>query len=253
MKDFILQNTEQTGLNPTELKKELLQRQEKIVFDEDTHTYTVDNTKLMSGTAFRQQYFEAFNSEKISSYIARRDGVKQQDILDKWQEARDYGTKVHNEIENYYLNGSSPSTSDAELGIDFFDNYLEKSDTVSTHPELQIYDEEAGVAGTIDMIIFHKNGQLSLLDWKTNKKITKKAYKDKTGFGPCSNIPDTKYHKYTLQMSLYAHMIEKNISYKNTTSLIRDLILVHIRPSKYNWWSVTYEKDTIQCMMEDIS
>ena len=57
-----------------------------------------------------------------------------------------------------------------------------------------------------------ETGEFFLIDWKrVNKKheLTPNAqpFANRYGFGECSAIPDTHFHKYSMQCSIYATML----------------------------------------------
>ena len=55
-------------------------------------------------------------------------------------------------------------------------------------------------------------GAFFLIDWKrvsSKRKLTadEPSFQDRCGFGDCKDIPDTHFHKYSLQCSIYAIML----------------------------------------------
>ena len=71
--------------------------------------------------------------------------------------------------------------------------------------------KELAIAGTIDVLMKNKNsGEYVLIDWKTSKRIDKKSFKGKKGIRKeSSQIEDSKYNHYALQLSLYRYILEK--------------------------------------------
>ena len=66
-------------------------------------------------------------------------------------------------------------------GAEWLENYSIKSD-FEIYSEVMVYSEELGLAGTIDLLLFDKNsGKYSIMDWKTSKRISMRAYKNKKG------------------------------------------------------------------------
>ena len=68
-------------------------------------------------------------------------------------------------------------------------------------------------AGQVDALMrSRETGAFFLIDWKrvsSKRKLTadEASFQDRFGFGHCSDIPDTHFHKYSLQCSIYAIML----------------------------------------------
>ena len=64
------------------------------------------------------------------------------------------------------------------------------------------------IAGTIDLLArSRKNGDILILDWKTNKSIDKENKWNKFGLDPISDVPDLNLYHYGLQLSLYQYLL----------------------------------------------
>jgi hypothetical protein len=62
------------------------------------------------------------------------------------------------------------------------------------------------------MLYRDKKGAYYLIDWKrtTHNHVldpNERAYGDRRGLGPMNHLPDTDYHKYSLQTSAYNLML----------------------------------------------
>jgi ATP-dependent exoDNAse (exonuclease V) beta subunit len=77
--------------------------------------------------------------------------------------------------------------------------------------ELVVADDSKKIAGMVDCLFYNKkSGKLEIWDYKTNKEI-----KQKNDFGqyfhkPISHLDVCEINTYSLQLSLYKHIIEKN-------------------------------------------
>lgn len=124
-------------------------------------------------------------------------------------------------------------------------------------PEFLIYyhcpDGILNIAGQIDLLIKDGN-DIYLIDWKTNSKgIKEKAFFDpvtkklKTMFYPLNNLNDTMLIHYTLQLSLYAWMMQKiNPSYN-----IKLLRLHHIDGNDVETdYDLIYLKDDVERLLK---
>jgi ATP-dependent exoDNAse (exonuclease V) beta subunit len=65
------------------------------------------------------------------------------------------------------------------------------------------------ISGMIDQLFFNiKSGKLEIWDWKTNKQILfDNPYKMKF---PVNHLSTAELHAYSLQLSCYRYLIEKN-------------------------------------------
>jgi hypothetical protein len=123
------------------------------------------------------------------------------------------GTETHLELENYILSGrTTPVVTKKGLsGKAWVDRVWERGG-YDWYPEVILYDREIGISGTIDLaLVCHKTGDIHLFDWKTNKKIWKKAFGNKKGWHPITaQTDDCNYQHYTVQLSIYQFLLEKN-------------------------------------------
>ena len=221
-----------------------------IQFEPKEHVYTMNGEEFTSATTFVGSFFEEFDEDRISKIVANRDGITQEEVLQLWQDIREYGTLVHEEIETAD-DVEDMETFEAKQGRQFLDALELTSDVKYMFPEALLRHPKYKVSGTSDMVVIHENGDVSLIDWKTSKKITRTAYKNKTGTKQSTqNYSDHKYNKYKLQLSVYAyileHMLEGDVN-------IRNLYLVHLTPKGYDYYEMDYEKDLVQSMMEEYS
>lgn len=194
----------------------------KLVFNAKKHRYTYNGKELISVTTFIKQFFPEFDAKNIARKLNKMRNTKWykmgiRKILALWKGQADYGTKVHEEIENYIkdpiLYSNTKNVSEEALqGMEFWHNYCKKLNKPSTTPELRVFNEELGLAGTIDVVIHHTldNGEVvvDLMDWKVTKDLTK-SYKLVTE-GPLAEfkIQDNKLSKYSLQLNLYKRILE---------------------------------------------
>lgn len=73
--------------------------------------------------------------------------------------------------------------------------------------EFVVGDSDYKLAGTFDLLLFNlETNKYELWDFKTDKKFDKSGLNKISYFG----VDDCEYNKYSLQLGLYKHMIEKN-------------------------------------------
>jgi len=129
------------------------------------------------------------------------------------------------------------------------------------YAELKIYHPDYLIAGTIDLVAINDKNEFVILDWKTNKKhlYFKAGYykkvggvetdewidKNETFKFPLNKVPFCKGEIYTLQLSLYSHILEC-WGFK----MIR-LGIYHMREDDVEKHiKIKYRKKEVQLMME---
>lgn len=121
---------------------------------------------------------------------------------------------------------------------------------VGIHPEVRLYNHEHKIAGSADRITILKNGFFTILDYKTSAKINMTGYYDRANRttqkmkAPISDLDDCNYTHYSLQLSLYAWMLEQH-GYK-----CRNLKIRHATGRKTKHITVPYLKRAIELMLD---
>ena len=114
-------------------------------------------------------------------------------------------------IENYIinLNHSMLTEPKAIKAIEWLNQYKMKA-SFDIYPEVIVYSEKLKICGTIDLLLFNKtNNKYVIMDWKTSKRISSKAFKNKKGNHPVtSNLDDCNFNHYSLQLSLFRYILE---------------------------------------------
>lgn len=162
-----------------------------------------------------------FDSDAVASAIVKQKddvkkekyvGMTKEQILDHWQElndtANEYGTKVHEAIENYLLNNKWYPTQDP-LEIKVIDAYnkLNIDEGRTMWPERIMFSAEHKLAGTSDLIIDIDDTYFDVADYKTNREFNYfNKFGSKTLKKPFDHLQDCQYSIYSLQLSIYAYM-----------------------------------------------
>jgi hypothetical protein len=94
------------------------------------------------------------------------------------------------------------------------------------YPEHMVYLKSAGICGQSDLVEV-ANGQVHILDYKTNKKIETESYVNWEGLskkmtGPVSHLDDCNLNHYNLQLSIYMYMI-----LKHNPNLVAGNVIIH--------------------------
>ncbi len=237
------------------------QRDEKLRFDEKSHTYSFENTKLISSTTLIHKLFRPFNADEIihdmqtSEFWTRNKyyPMTKEQIKSLWsknsEEAMIQGTKLHADIESY-LNYEVISNESKEF--QYFLNFMKDTKFVPFRTEWKIFDEDFKIAGTIDACSQDENGELSLFDWKRSKEIKRSSeYKKKYSIKDyLKHLEDVNFNHYSLQLNLYKYMLEKKYNKK-----VKDMYLVVFHPQSisqnYQIYQVPIMEQEIHNLMLD--
>lgn len=201
-------------------------------------------------TEFVGSFFEPFDQVAIATKLcAEHDkyrGREPIELIDEWRIATEDGTLVHEQVEAYLRHGTKPVHPKAQHARRWLDRYLPKSRFLLT-PEIRIYSEEHGLAGTTDLLAFDQREQCFMqFDWKTNKKIDTTPYNGKTGIvGPGRELADCHLTKYRLQLSTYMYILETEYGVSP-----QYMAIVHLTDSGAEPIAVEYERDTAVAMLE---
>jgi len=205
-----------------------------VILEESTHTYKnllVPDFKYISVTRLLQLYEEPFDADFHSKRIAERDGVTQQEVLDKWKEinriAIEYGKKVHAIMERYLLNKYKLyiARDDFERTVleEFqkikllTDHRIVKPEYVLSYP----ITDKFGMAGCTDVIEDVDDNKFNMWDFKTNRELTFETKYDQWMLFPVTHLSQTKYNLDCLQVSMYAYFYELETGKKvNTLGII---------------------------------
>lgn len=234
----------------------------RLKFFPKSHKYKVEGKELTSVTTFIGRLFEPFNQREIARKLAKFPINKQKKhgvrwFLAEWEKNRSEGTLIHKELEEHLYNTlkrKEKTINPKTLGgVAWLHEYLRKVEEPICFPEVRIYSEELGLAGTVDVVVSHVNTEenrsnrvVSLIDWKTNKEITTKGYKGKTGIHPFTkNMDDCHINRYGLQLGLYAYILEKEYDL-----VIDKLILVHLKEKGSVSFVVQYKRELIEKILE---
>jgi len=206
----------------------------EIKFDDDSHSYFIDNEKYTSVTTLIHKYSSHFDEEYWAPKKAQDYNVSTESVKYAWtflNELSTYkGSALHNFIENYYYNkifyypkkeiennfGYDPIYEDYTLIKNQFIKFYNDSFNrlIPIKPEYIVYDKEYKVSGMVDMLFYNiKSKRLEIWDWKTNKKLNRFNDFQKMS-GIFSDLDDCEFNTYSLQLNTYKYIIEKNTGIK---------------------------------------
>lgn len=190
-----------------------------FIFEEKQHVYTYDGDVMRGCTTFLNTFIEPFKEDYWSKRKADERGITQEEILAEWKEKRDrstyLGTLIHNYIEDYYEKDRSREdlTEDDEANMrikkwfKIYDKQLHKLESVAS--EIKVFSKKYNLAGTIDKLYLY-DGKLIIGDWKSNKQIrTDDDWAFNKLLAPFDNVKENELNKYSLQLSIYAVLLEE--------------------------------------------
>lgn len=223
------------------------ERDKRLQFEHDTHVYSVDNKELKSVTTFVNECFPPFNAMEIAGFVARQQGKSVDDVLKEWDHQRDLGTEMHANIEKYYL-GEKYETDDV---FNQFLGFAKDTTLVPYRTEWPIYDEEMGIAGTLDFLDY-QNGEFVIYDWKRSKNVVTptgklRNVKSGYGYGAMSEFKDCSYNHYALQTSIYRYILEKNYGIKVAKSR---LVVMHPELRQAYMVDVPYMEKEVKILLD---
>ena len=209
-----------------------------IAFSEETHTYHYKGERVpISVTKLVKRLFpDTFDPDAtIEAYLPnwrRNPNHKLHDVVaglddeaaaiavkDKWLEANLLGTQLHRELEQ--LLNEEPNDADPRIAHEFEagKRFWESHGMRAIRTELSIpylrADGSIAAAGQADalceFVADDGTKELLLLDWKRTEGDLDSYYSHgKYGVGTCEGIPDCKRTQYSLQLALYAAMLEQH-------------------------------------------
>ena len=223
-----------------------------ISLNAESHIYSLLNRSditFTSVTTFVDQFFEKFDAEKIAKKLVNTHpkylGRTVSSLLGDWEKARQHGTIVHQEIEDWIKKDIEPIQAQSISGVRWIRDY-KKLNNIELFSEVIVYSTELSIAGTVDLLALNKiTNKYEIVDWKTSKKITKESYNGKVGIKPESKkIMDCNYYHYALQLSLYRYILEEYYDLE-----IQNQIIIQLQSDGANKHELPYMKNNILEML----
>ena len=225
-----------------------------IILKEPGHKYVLQTDPSIdfhSVTEVIGNYFQPFDKQAIAEKLVARN-IKYADttveaLIAKWDAARDYGTKVHNEIELYINQSIIPDETRASNAIEWLEKYQMKSD-IDIYPEIKIYSKELKIAGSLDILAHDKHTDMyEIIDWKTSKSIDTTSFNRKMGTHPItSHLMDCKFVHYSMQLSFYRYLLEQYYGLE-----INNQLIAHLDGEKCNEYIGRYYKKEVMDIIQD--
>lgn len=225
----------------TETKKEL-KVFDKFKFFEEDHYYECNGKRVgISVTRLIEKYSNPFDQQAIAEKVALRDNKSISKVLEEWEYKNKFacakGSYCHNFAQGiwsgekcewldfnndhkYYSACVKIQGQANNFYRDFKDKFIHIQD------EQLVGSEEYDICSAIDHLFLDKDGNVWLIDYKTNSIL--KGYNDdeknrrytKKMLIPLQNIKDDSLNHYYLQLSIYKYLIEKYTNIKIYKTMI---------------------------------
>ena len=222
--------------NLEEIKNKIQQAFGKYTFIENGHYYLCNGKRVgISTTGLIGQYEQEFDKDTISQMVANKRGISQQEVLEEWRienlHSTIKGSFIHEfaqslwEGKEYKFDYSNvPSEIDLDRlkndieklipqAINFYNDYKDMYELIGC--EIYLGDEDFDECGATDQMMLNKyTGGITIIDYKTNKKIEYESYKHKKMLIPLHKFDDCNHVHYSFQLGDYKFKFEKNTKLK---------------------------------------
>lgn len=207
----------------------------EVKYYDEPHKYYLNDKQLTSVTTLIHKYENEFNEEYWSDIKSKEFNISQNEIKYAWkfinEKATIKGSIIHDYAENIFLNkifpypklyienkfGYDPIYEDYKKTKGYVDNFYRicKNKLIPIKTEFIVYDKQYLVGGMVDILFWNiKESEFQIWDYKTNKNFSFESKNGENLTGKLFLLEDCDLEKYSLQLSAYKYIIEKNTSLK---------------------------------------
>ena len=224
-----------------EVKKEL-EVFNKFTFFEEDHHYECNGKRVgISVTRLIEEYSNPFDQQAIAEKVALRDNKDITQVLQEWEYKNKFacekghfaheftqslwsGIIYQENIKSGLEDIKTPLNKIKQQAINFYNDFKDKF--IHIQDEQLVGSEEYNICSAVDHLFLDKNGNVWLIDYKTNSIL--KGYNDdeknrrytKKMLIPLQNLKDDSLNHYYLQLSIYKYLIEKYTNIKIYKTMI---------------------------------
>ena len=214
----------------------------KFTFFEEDHHYECNGKRVgISVTRLIEEYSNPFDQQAIAEKVALRDNKSVSEVLEEWEYKNKFACEKGSTCHEYaqsiwsgeeynellfdgsieYLTAVNKIQSQA---MNFWKDFKDKFTHIKD--EQLVGSEEYDICSAVDHLFLDKNGNVWLIDYKTNSIL--KGYNDdeknrrytKKMLIPLQNIKNDSLNHYYLQLSIYKYLIEKYTNIKIYKTMI---------------------------------
>ncbi len=210
-----------------------------VRFQEEEHGYyNKDDERYISVSQLEELLQKEIDWEVIRKKKAKKLGITDKELKTKWDNAaklgKSAGTALHKRREQELLNTDDLTINNVRCNIKpcshnngiKYSLIEDKLENNTVYPEALIFDHSLKVAGQSD-IVEVVNNTIFVKDYKTDKKIDRKAFSNdwvpaEKLLPPVAHLDKCEFNVYSLKMSMYMYLLWK----KNKHLKIGKLILI---------------------------
>lgn len=215
---------------------------DKFTFFEEDHHYECNGKKVgISVTRLIENYSNPFDQQGIAEKVALRNNKDVTQVLQEWEYKNKFacekGHFAHEYAQSLWSNMiyqeniksgledvKMPLNNIKQQAINFYNDFKDKFTHIQD--EQLVGSEEYDIASAVDYLFLDNEGNVWLIDYKTNSIL--KGYNDdeknrrytKKMLIPLQNIKDDSLNHYYLQLSIYKYLIEKYTNIKIYKTMI---------------------------------
>lgn len=216
---------------------------EQIEFHVKNHAYIFNGDRFKSVTTLIRKFFTPFDTEQISFFYAKKNGLDQAQVKKEWanigKEACEFGKRVHSHVECLFKKEQPqlPINQKDETAFKYNEIYISKILNGYNFIEAEkiIFSKKFKLAGMVDIILeCKKDGTIIIIDWKTTKLMEYNNSYGKYGYNGLEHLDDCNFNHYCLQLNIYKKILEEEQYYPNKNIRmgivhVNDKIANHIR------------------------
>lgn len=213
-----------------------LARQEKFVYDDAKHLYTLAGRRLESTTKFVGKQFAEFDPTMAARH-AKKNGLTEAAVKSDWAHkglvGRECGSLTHEWLERKVSGDATRPCDVSNMHKDSISKFLELKargipmdmlDVFRSYGLAPVMSEASlwgsKLGGTIDILAKDAHGGYWLVDWKTGDKDITATYGKQRALTIIGHMPDNDLSKYTLQLAVYHSMLRRLLGIELTGTLI---------------------------------
>lgn len=236
-------------------------RDSRISFNAHEHIYMVDGIPVpRSVTQLVGEQFAPFDAETMSLRKAGGDPVLAARLRRQWRhkaaQAAFLGTVMHDSIERHYLGEVQQRSVEDFLEYGQFLDFARDYRLTPYRTEWAVFSEKYGLAGTLDFLNF--DGRVfEIYDWKRSTKIVDEqrgcintCCYNRYSIGVVKNIPDTSFHHYALQLSIYRYLLAEEYGIEVSAA---HLGVFHPDNNSYHVVDVPYYEAEVRAILQNIA
>lgn len=209
-------------------------------FIEDVHKYIDEEGDYTPVSYFIKSFQPYVDWEAKCRAKAKKLGITYEELRAEWDKTRDdaaaKGTAFHKKMEDLMAADGKLKVADVEYPLTAYTTFAGVKEDASMvlennriYIEKMIWSKKYKVCGTADLVQVI-DGKIHVLDYKTNKKLDKEAWRNpRTGarqklLPPLTSLDDCNFNIYQLQLNTYMYMLLQ----ANRHLKMGDMTILHI-------------------------